>query len=176
MGNKQSTVENSCIQELSKINEEELDISRIDKLQIKALKEINNKIEKLNKKNLTRLCINYLQPPANILSQPPAYIPAYIQTSISQQHHIFLNLKSLLIRNCHAQTALHELVDDHVFLTSARCEWHSNPNFWGEMERKRFVWCASQTCWCPSSQVFGRVCLCIRHECTECQACEGSLA
>ena len=41
MGNKQSTVENSCIQEFSKINEEELDISRIDKLQIKALKEIN---------------------------------------------------------------------------------------------------------------------------------------
>ena len=25
------------------------------------------------------------------------------------------------------------------------------------MERKRFVWCASQTCWCQSSQVFGRV-------------------
>ena len=49
MGNKPSSVENSCIQELSKINEEELDISRIDKLQIKALKEINNKIEKLNK-------------------------------------------------------------------------------------------------------------------------------
>ena len=49
MGSKQSTVENSCIQELNKINEEQLDISRIDKLQIKALKEINNKIEKLNK-------------------------------------------------------------------------------------------------------------------------------
>jgi hypothetical protein len=30
MGSKQSTVENGCIQELSKINEEELDISRID--------------------------------------------------------------------------------------------------------------------------------------------------
>ena len=49
MGSKQSTVENSCIQELNKINEEELDINRIDKLQIKALKEINNKFEKLNK-------------------------------------------------------------------------------------------------------------------------------
>ena len=46
MGNKQFTIENGCIQELSKINEEELDISRIDKLQIKALKEINSKIEK----------------------------------------------------------------------------------------------------------------------------------
>ena len=49
MGSKQSTVENGCIQELNRINEEELDISRIDKLQIKALKEINSKIEKLNK-------------------------------------------------------------------------------------------------------------------------------
>jgi hypothetical protein len=83
---------------------------------------------------------------------------------------------SLNYRNYHAQTALHELVDNHVFLTSVRCKWHSDPNFWGEMEWKRFVWCASQTCWCQSSQVFGRVCLCIRHECTECQACGGSLA
>ena len=55
MGSKQSTVENSCIQELSKINEEELDISRIDKLQIKALKEINSKIEKLNKEKQTKM-------------------------------------------------------------------------------------------------------------------------
>ena len=55
MGNKQSTVENSCIQELSKINEEELDISRIDKLQIKALKEINSKIEKLNKEKSDKI-------------------------------------------------------------------------------------------------------------------------
>ena len=55
MGNKQSTVENSCIQELSKINEEELDIIRIDKLQIKALKEINSKIEKLNKEKQTKM-------------------------------------------------------------------------------------------------------------------------
>ena len=55
MGHKQSTVENGCIQELSKINEEELDISRIDKLQIKALKEINSKIEKLNKEKQTKM-------------------------------------------------------------------------------------------------------------------------
>ena len=44
---------------------------------------------------------------------------------------------------------------------------------------KKIVWPSPvcvQTCWCQSSQVFGRVCLCIRHECTECQACEGSLA
>ena len=55
MGNKPSSVENGCIQELSKINEEELDISRIDKLQIKALKEINSKIEKLNKEKQTKM-------------------------------------------------------------------------------------------------------------------------
>ena len=39
MGNKQSTVENGCMDELSKINKEELDISNIDKLQIKASKK-----------------------------------------------------------------------------------------------------------------------------------------
>ena len=55
MGNKQSTVENGCILELSKINEEELDISNIDRLQIKAIKEINNKIEKLNKEKQTKM-------------------------------------------------------------------------------------------------------------------------
>ena len=55
MGNKPSSVENGCIEELSKINEEELDISRIDKLQIKALKEINSKIEKLNKEKQTKM-------------------------------------------------------------------------------------------------------------------------
>ena len=66
MGNKQSTVKNSCIQELSKINEEELDISRIDKLQIKALKEINSKIEKLNKEKSDK--IMYKLPAINLCS------------------------------------------------------------------------------------------------------------
>ena len=55
MGNKPSSVENSCIQELSKINEEDLDISKIDKLQIKALKEINSKIEKLHKEKSDKI-------------------------------------------------------------------------------------------------------------------------
>ena len=66
MGSKQSTVENSCIQELRKINEEELDISRIDKLQIKALKEINSKIEKLNKEKSDK--IMYKLPAINLCS------------------------------------------------------------------------------------------------------------
>jgi hypothetical protein len=55
MGSKQSTVENRCIQELNNINEEDLDISRIDKLQIKALKEMNNKIKKLNKEKSDKI-------------------------------------------------------------------------------------------------------------------------
>ena len=55
MGNKRSTIETGCVQELSKINEEELDISNIDRLQIKAIKEINNKIEKLNKEKQTKM-------------------------------------------------------------------------------------------------------------------------
>ena len=55
MGNKQSSVENSCIEQLSNIDENNLDISNIDKLQIKAIKEINNKIEKLNKEKQTKM-------------------------------------------------------------------------------------------------------------------------
>ena len=47
-------------------------------------------------------------------------------------------------RNYHAQTALQKLVDNHIFLTSAQCKWHSHPNFWGEMAWKRLVWCASR--------------------------------
>ena len=55
MGNKPSSVKNDCIEELTNINEEDLDISKIDKLQIKAIKEINSKIEKLNKEKQTKL-------------------------------------------------------------------------------------------------------------------------
>ena len=51
MGNKQSTVESGWIQELSKINEEELDISRIDKLQIKASKKSTAKLKNWIKKS-----------------------------------------------------------------------------------------------------------------------------
>ena len=55
MGNKQSSVENSCIEQLSNIDENDLDINNIDKLQIKAIKEINNKIEQLNKEKQTKM-------------------------------------------------------------------------------------------------------------------------
>ena len=66
MGNRETKIENNCIEELSKINEEELDISRIDKLQIKALKEINSKIEKLNKEKSDK--IMYKLPAINLCS------------------------------------------------------------------------------------------------------------
>ena len=72
MGNKQSTVENGCIQELSKIDEEELDISRIDKLQIKALKEINSNIEKLNKEKQTKMI--YTLPKIDVCNYSPFQI------------------------------------------------------------------------------------------------------
>jgi len=48
-------VKNDCIEELSNINENDLDISNIDKLQIKAIKEMNNKIDKLQKEKQTKM-------------------------------------------------------------------------------------------------------------------------
>ena len=55
MGNTSSNVENNCIDELSKIIENDLDISNIDKLQIKAIKEMNNKIKELENKQQTKM-------------------------------------------------------------------------------------------------------------------------
>ena len=55
MGNTSSNVENNCIDELSKINENDLDISNIDKLQIKTIKEMNNKIKELENKQQTKM-------------------------------------------------------------------------------------------------------------------------
>ena len=48
-------MKNDCIEELSNINENDLDISNIDKLQIKAIKEMNNKIDKLQKEKQTNM-------------------------------------------------------------------------------------------------------------------------
>ena len=55
MGNKQSTVKNTCIEELSNINENDLDISNVDKLQIKAIKEMSERLGKLEKEKQTKL-------------------------------------------------------------------------------------------------------------------------
>ena len=56
MGNKNSTNnENNCIEELTNINENDLDISNIDKLQIKAIKEIRERILKIEKEKQTKM-------------------------------------------------------------------------------------------------------------------------
>ena len=95
--------------------------------------------------------ITTVSPYRGSLSPQPIYYPTpqhkYQHTYKLAYHNSItsFSISNLFIyRNYHAQTALHELVDNHVFLTSARCKWHSNPNFRGEMEWKRFVWCASR--------------------------------
>ena len=55
MGNKHSTVKNTCMEEINNINEDELDISKIDKLQIKAIKEISNKLKEIEEKKSNRI-------------------------------------------------------------------------------------------------------------------------
>ena len=55
MGNKHSTVENTCMEEISNINEDELDTSNIDRLQIKAIKEMSERLGKFEKEKQTKL-------------------------------------------------------------------------------------------------------------------------
>ena len=63
MGSKQSTVQNTCMDEISNINGDELDISKINRLQTTSIKEIYNLIKsKIWKiKNLINYIINYQQ-------------------------------------------------------------------------------------------------------------------
>ena len=55
MGSKQSSVKNTCMDEISNINEDDLDISNIDRLQIKAMKEISNRIKEMEEKKSDRI-------------------------------------------------------------------------------------------------------------------------
>ena len=55
MGSKQSSVKNTCMEEISNINENDLDISNIDKLQIKAIKEIAERIKQIEEKKSDRI-------------------------------------------------------------------------------------------------------------------------
>ena len=64
MGNKQSTVKNTCMDENNSINEDELDISNIDRLQIKAIKEMPENIKEIEDKKSDR--IMYKLPAINI--------------------------------------------------------------------------------------------------------------
>ena len=66
MGSKQSTVKNTCMEEINNINEDELDISNIDKLQIKAIKEIAERIKQIEEKKSDR--IMYKLPAVNLCS------------------------------------------------------------------------------------------------------------
>ena len=66
MGSKQSSVENTCIEELNNIDENDLDISNIDKLQIKAMKEMNTRIKEIEQKKRDR--IFYKLPAINLCS------------------------------------------------------------------------------------------------------------
>ena len=67
MGNSTSSnTENNCIEELTKINEDDLDISKVDKLQIKALKELNSKIKEIEDKKSDK--IMYKLPAINLCS------------------------------------------------------------------------------------------------------------
>ena len=55
MGSRNSVVENSCMGEINNINEDELDISNIDKLQIKAIKEMSSRIKEIEEKKSDRI-------------------------------------------------------------------------------------------------------------------------
>ena len=66
MGSNTSTVKNDCINELNNIDENSLDISNIDKLQIKALKEMNNRIKEMEEKKSDRIL--YKLPAINLCS------------------------------------------------------------------------------------------------------------
>ena len=55
MGSSKSKVENNCIEELSNVDENSLDISNVDKLQIKALKEMNNRIKEMADKKSDKI-------------------------------------------------------------------------------------------------------------------------
>ena len=66
MGSKQSTVKNNCMEELNNIDENNLDISNIDRLQIKTIKEISNKLKEIEENKSDR--IMYKLPAINLCS------------------------------------------------------------------------------------------------------------
>ena len=66
MGSKHSTVKHTCMEEINNINEDELDISKIDKLQIKAIKEMSEKIKEIEDKKSDRII--YKLPAINLCS------------------------------------------------------------------------------------------------------------
>ena len=49
------------MEDIGNINEDELDISNIDKLQIKAIREIAEMIKQIEDEKTNQICINYQQ-------------------------------------------------------------------------------------------------------------------
>ena len=66
MGNKQPKYENNCIEEISKIDVDNLDLSNIDKLQIKGIKEIAERIKQIEDKKSDKIL--YKLPAINLCS------------------------------------------------------------------------------------------------------------
>ena len=55
MGNRNTTIENNCIEELNNIDIDNLDLNNIDRLQLKAIKELYNKIKNIEEKKSDRI-------------------------------------------------------------------------------------------------------------------------
>ena len=66
MGNSNSNFETSSIDKINDIDEEQLDLSNIDKLQLKAIKQMNEKICKIEKEKSDKLI--YKLPALNLCS------------------------------------------------------------------------------------------------------------
>ena len=60
MGSSTSKENNTnYIDKINEINIDDLDLSKIDNLQLKAIKELGNKTKEIEKKKAIGLCINY---------------------------------------------------------------------------------------------------------------------
>ena len=67
MGNSNTnTSENNCMEQIKSINIDELDLSKIDALQLKVLKEMIEKLEKVEKRKSDK--IMYKLPAINLCS------------------------------------------------------------------------------------------------------------
>ena len=51
--------ENDCINQINNVNENDLDLSNIDRLQIKVLKDMIKEIKEVKEKRVIKLCIAF---------------------------------------------------------------------------------------------------------------------
>ena len=66
MGNSNSNIETSSIDKINDIDVEQLDLSNIDKLQLKAIKQMSERLEKLETMKCDKLI--YKLPALNLCS------------------------------------------------------------------------------------------------------------